>query len=255
MLQPETKKNQSALASYCRSGQMPKIEGVHQRHVKHYRRLVYNVVDDMLQSAFPITYDFLEKEQWDELVQDFFTNHPCQSPQIWYMPKEFYEYHARLKNSIIKSYPFLIELLWFEWLEVELFMMEDKKASFTTHGSVSTDALVLNPEHHFQHFSYPVHTKKPSAITFKNIGEYYLVLHRDPESGSISFTEVTAPTLHMLELLANEPLSAGEVLQKVSLSFNFSINEQTIQYAFEFFQKALADKLILGFINRKHYDQ
>jgi uncharacterized protein len=204
-------------------------------------------VDDMLQSAFPITHEFLGEEKWKELVNDFFSYHPCQSPHVWYMPKEFYQYHATSPNTIIKSIPFLIELLWFEWLEVELFMMEDKVVPFSRQGNLLTDALVLNPEHHFQHFRYPVHIKKPAEIIPKDIGHYYLVLHRDPGSGSISFTEVAPPILRMLELLANELLTANEIFEKVAFEFNFPKNEEMKQYAFQFFQKAMTDQLILGF--------
>ena len=129
MLQPETFRYQSSLASYCRGGHSREIKGINQNNVKQYRRLVYNVVDDMLQSAFPITYDFVDEDEWNYLVNDFFSSHSCQSPQAWYMPKEFYGYLEKAENPIAKKYPFLLELLWFEWLEVELFMMANKTAS------------------------------------------------------------------------------------------------------------------------------
>ncbi len=247
MLQPETFRYQSSLASYCRGGHLREIKGINQNNVKQYRRLVYNVVDDMLQSAFPITYDFVDEDEWNYLVNDFFSSHSCQSPQVWYMPKEFYGYLERAENPIVKKYPFLLELLWFEWLEVELFMMADKTASYSKQGSLLTDVLILNPEHHFQYFQYPVHLKKPSEISVKDQGHYYLVLHRDPDLGSVSFTEVAAPVLRLLELLSSRPLKATNVIEQVGTEFGFLLNEEMKQYAFQFFQKALSMQLILGY--------
>ena len=102
-----TYKHQSNLAAYCRTGKLPEIPGIISENVSQYRRLVYNVVDDMLQNAYPLTVDLFTKKEWDKTVNDFFTNHPCQSPQVWYMPKEFYNYLTEIKNPLLKKYPFL----------------------------------------------------------------------------------------------------------------------------------------------------
>jgi len=165
LLHETTYRHQSDLARYCRTGKYKAIPGVREQHVGHYRRLVYNVVDDMLQGAYPLTHHLLAAREWKALVQDFFSHHPCQSPQVWYMPKELYHYMSQKEHKLFKKYPFLQELLWFEWLEVELFMMEDRPAAYTTIGKLDTDALVLNPELHLQHFIYPVHLKQAGQIT------------------------------------------------------------------------------------------
>lgn len=246
MLALETYHHQSTFANYCRTGELTEIKGIHQINIKQYRRLVYNVADDMLQSAFPITYNFLEQDEWDQLVNDFFSHHACQSPQVWYMPKEFYEY-CSLSRALHKKYPFLLELLWFEWLEVELFMMEDKFADCIGKGSIYSDPLVLNPEHHFQHFHYPVHLRNPEEISASNKANYYLVLHRNPESGSVNFTQVSAPTLRILELLAEKPLTANQIFQQVCTELNLSIAEEMKNHVFDFFQNSLSAQLILGF--------
>lgn len=54
-----THQHQSALAAYCRTGELPDIPGVVMENVPQYRRLVYNVIDDMLQNAYPLTYEYL----------------------------------------------------------------------------------------------------------------------------------------------------------------------------------------------------
>ena len=46
---------QKPLGEYCRTGVELKIPGVTPGRVHHYRRLVYNVVRDTLDTAYPIT--------------------------------------------------------------------------------------------------------------------------------------------------------------------------------------------------------
>ncbi|HEY0298656.1 MAG TPA: DNA-binding domain-containing protein, partial [Arachidicoccus sp.] len=128
-MQPLTKtfEQQSKLAFFCRTGKYETLENVNENNVYHYRRLVFNVVEDMLQSAYPLASELLTKEEWINVTKDFFANHPCVSPQVWSMPKEFYEYLFAIEHHpLMTKYPFLQELLWFEWLEVEMYMMEDK---------------------------------------------------------------------------------------------------------------------------------
>jgi hypothetical protein len=193
MQQPEaaTHRYQSALAAYCRTGRYKDLPGVRTRHVNHYRRLVFNVVEDMLRSAYPLTHHLLSGREWKAMVQDFFAHHPCQSPQVWYMPKELYEYLLQKEHALLRKYPFLSELLWLEWLEVELFMMEDRPASYIAAGDMLTDSLILNPEHHLQHFQYPVHIKQARQISDADKGDYFLVLFRKPENGEVAFMNLS----------------------------------------------------------------
>ncbi len=88
----DTYQQQSKLADYCRTGNVPDLKGVNYENLPHYRRLVFNIAADVIETAYPITHSFLEKEVWDKLVHDYFAEHKCQTPQVWRMPLEFYDY-------------------------------------------------------------------------------------------------------------------------------------------------------------------
>ena len=174
----ETTKNyQSALAAYCRTGNYTFIPGVNEKNVTHYRRLVYNVIKDSLRTSYPLTVNLLSETRWEELVNNFFSNYPCQSPQVWYMPREFYEYIIVNEKALNEEYPFLSELLWFEWLEVELYMMKDIIIEYKSTGDLLSDKLIINPEHTLQQFDFPVHLKKARSISAEDKGNYYLSIH------------------------------------------------------------------------------
>lgn len=245
LLRDHTRFQQSALATYCRTGDYQPIPGVKAAHVHHYRRLVYNVVDDSLQSSYPLTFQLLDTDDWDNLVQAFFSEHGCQSPQVWYMPREFYEWYQGYASPLKELYPFLAELLWFEWLEVELYMMEDIAAVFKA-GDLASGALVLNPEHHLQYFTYPVHLKQAAAITAADQGHYFLCLHRHPESGEILFNDLSPAFVHMLELLAVAPMDQAALVSQTCELLQIPANEDIRRATAAFFARAAAQQLILG---------
>jgi hypothetical protein len=64
-----------------------------------------------------------------------------------------------------KQFPFLLELLQFEWLEIEVFMMEDADIPrFVPESTSKQKILVGNPEIKILGLQYPIHTKKPRIL-------------------------------------------------------------------------------------------
>ena len=243
-----TRQHQSNLALYCRSGKLTEIPGINKDNIIQYRRLVYNVVDDMLQNAYPLTYQTLTVKEWNNVVKDFFTNHPCQSPQVWYMPKEFYEYLVETKHPLLKTYLFLKELLEFEWMEVELFMMEDKPVIVNETGDILLNKMLLNPEHKLMHFNYPVHLKNPLDIRESQKGNYFVVAHRNQE-GEVIFTECNPGLIRMLEYLQENPLSIKDLIKNLKKEYALPLTVEDHQKLVLFFREAYQQNLIAGFEN------
>lgn len=167
-------------AGYCRTGNFVRLKKTTPNRLPHYRKLVFNVIDDTLQTAYPLTFGLLTKPEWKELVNDFFGTHNCQSYQVWKMPYELYQYVLNNRLSIKQKYPQLLNLLLFEWMEIEVFMMEDiETPSFKTSGQLITDDLILNPEHFLLATEYPVHYKKAKEISAADKSIYYILIFRE----------------------------------------------------------------------------
>lgn len=241
-----TRQYQSELAAYCRTGQLEKIPGIVKENVPQYRRLVMNVVDDMLQNAYPLTHQLLQGNEWDQAVADFFSNHACQSPQVWYMPKEFYEYLSGIQYPLLKAYPFLEELLWFEWIEVELFMMEDIPVTANPSGNLLADRLVLNPEHRLLAFTYPVHQKNPGMISGEDKGSYFVIAHRN-SSGEVLFTGASAAVIRMIEYLVEANYSVNELYTLFEEEYTVHLTVTDRQAVLQFLKNAVMQQLIAGF--------
>lgn len=250
-MQPLTKtfQQQSKLANFCRTGEYETLENVNVKNVPHYRRLVFNVVEDMLQTAYPLTFELLGEKEWLNITKDFFARHACVSPQVWYMPKEFYTYLSEQDNRPLhKRYPFLLELLWFEWLEVEIYMMEDKTVeNYSSEGNIQNDLLIINPEIHLQHFQYPVHLKNAKDISENDKGNYFLSLHRDPDNGEIIFTSLSPALLRFLELLSETPMNIDVPANIICKEMNIDRTNDIDKMLQTFVRNALDTKLILGY--------
>lgn len=243
----QTRQYQSYLAGYCRTGILQDIPGIHNGNVVHYRKLVMNVVDDMLQNAYPLTHDLLQEAEWDSLVADFFAGHSCKSPQVWYMPKELMEFLVDTDHALLKQYPMLRNLLQFEWMETAMFMMQDIPVVYTRNGDLLFSKLVLNPEHRLTALDYPVHRKKASEMGPEDQQPYYLAVHRD-EAGQIIFTELSPALVRVIEHLQERAVSIQELYQLIEQDWGIQLEETDHLAIIHFLEQAYQEGLIKGFM-------
>lgn len=223
LLTPETKELQSKLAQYCRTGRLSLEKEVNQKHVGHYRRLVYNIIDDILENAFPLFHGYLEKEKWNEAVHLFFSSHNCQTFQVWKVPGEFYEFacNADLKTKF--KAPFLDDLLLFEWIELDLHTMKDEEfPNFTVEENWKTGVPCINPEYRILSVQYPVHTIPPSQLSDSQKGQYFILIWRRPDTCEIEFMDIS-----ILHAAAIEKIEEGKTISEIAaeLAPHFSITD------------------------------
>lgn len=252
MLKKETQLQQNLLADYCRTGIEPEgLIGINKENLHHYRRLVYNIVTDILETAYPITYSYLNKEIWNDLVNEYFTEHKCQTTQVWRMPLEFYEYCIAKNKTEELNTPFLNDLLYFEWLELDVHTMEDiDYPPFKIEGDLLSEQIVLNPEYRIIPLSFPVHTTPPGEELTAKKGNYFLLIYREKESGNVQFVDLSMFYTYVLENIAN-----GALLKDILVEANsaFGINDIKLlkDKSLHFMEDLRNRKFILGFSKAK----
>lgn len=243
----DTAVQQSRLANYCRTGVLEPIKGLTENRVGNYRRLVYNVIDDTLQTAFPLTYNLLTEEEWDETVNQFFSNHACQSTSVWKMPYEFYQYIEETDTKLKSIYPFLTELLLFEWMEIELYMMEDMQfPEVEISGNFESKAILFNPEFKLMQLSYPVHQKNPNKIIETDKGEYFLLMFRDKLSGAIQFVNLSLFYAWLTEKIHVSQKPLKNILSEGADLFGIDY-ESLLNNSISFLSELKTKSFILGF--------
>jgi hypothetical protein len=249
LLKEETYLQQAKLAGYCRNGEVPAdLIDINKENLYQYRRLCYNIVSDIIETAYPITYSLLESDIWDDLIRNFFADHKCQTPQVWKMPLEFHGYC--IENAIQEklNIPFLNDLLYFEWLELEVHTMEDSPYPvFDTKGNWLKDKIALNPEHRLIRLSFPVHLLSPKEITEEKRGDYFLLIYREKESGNVQFIDLSMFYTFVLENLKNGALLEDILTETNSL---FQINDVKLlkERALAFITDLKKRGFVLGFL-------
>lgn len=236
---------QNDLGRYCQTGKNPP-ESSKPQNMKHYRRLVYNIMRDTLDRAFPISRHLLEKEEWKTLCDQFFAEHPIPYPQVWKMSKAFCEYYEANKFPIFEKYPFLKELFTFEWLEIEVFMMEDiLSGPFESISSWKPETILVgNPEIKIQVLSYPFYKKAVKEINSSDHGQYLVSIHRDYDSKKVFFNEISLPMLDILVQLNEKNTAVKDLYQLINKYYKTPLEvEQAINELIPF---GINNGLILG---------
>jgi len=249
LLKNETYHHQSTLAQYFRNGKEVSIKGTKSGRLPHYRRLVFNVIKDALETTYPISFKYIEKNIWEEMVYNFFSIHKCSDPQVWRMPKEFYQFCKSNDYAEIYAIPFLNDLLWFEWLEVELYMMEDiEYPEYKSSKNWLTKKVAVNPEHRLIKLEYPVHLEKPFD-TIKKKGDYFLLLHREKESGRIQFMNLSVLFAFLIENISKSEKTVEQILNDIL--FIFGINDLVLlqNEAYRFLEDLKSKGFVLGILN------
>lgn len=244
-LEDTTYQAQSSLSRYCRDGEITEIPGVRSERLPHYRRLVFNVVKDALNTAYPITRKYIDEKDWEGLQFRFFSGHACSHPQIWRMPEELIGYCKEYEGGLCNKYPALIDILRFDWQEVHLFMMPD--IPMPTHREVKpewNDIPVLEPEMQLLVLTYPVHIVHPSELKNSQPGQFVSLAWRNRDSGQVSFMDISIFFALVLDILSSSPCPLYEAGKKAALTVGISDEETWRQRLGEFVSKLHSRRLI-----------
>lgn len=211
MLKTETKIIQHQLADYCKSNHSEEILGVKKDRLHHYKRLIYNIIDDAIESAYPIARSILSDEQWTEMIDAFVSEHQCHHPQLFRMPEELIDF-VQLKNFDEKfNLPHLVDTLHFEWAEVEIHSMQDQDLPIVNiTGNFLNSIIIFSPYCQLLSLAYPIH-KLNSVDIINAKGEYFMLVYRE-ENGTVQYLELTALTHFLISNLSEENTTLIELL-------------------------------------------
>jgi len=208
---------------------------------------VFNVIDDTLRSAFPLTVDLFSEEEWETTTRRFFASHRCNSYSVWKMPFEFYQYILSSEEELLNKFPFLEELLLFEWTEIEIHMMEDKAfPEISITGDFENDMIAINPEFKILQMKYSVHLKNPNEITETDEGAYFVLIFRQPGTGNVQFTDISYFFFWLIQKIINEQKLLTDLLGEAEQTFGVE-RSILLTNTIPFLRELQQNKFILGF--------
>jgi len=143
-----------------------------------YSELVYNRFEDFVMTSFPLFTSFVE-DDIREILKEF-VRREHRSPLLMDVGNEFLNFFVSLKHPVKERLPFLEELLLLEWLEIEIFNVNDDMSDtdFHWHGRYR-----LHKSSCLSRFSYPVHRAEELSAEeiIEGKGRYNLLIFRDRE--------------------------------------------------------------------------
>lgn len=154
---------QQQFCNCIRSPQSELPKALPAERMQIYRDLLFNNVCSFINLVYPVTRAILPELQWQKLLNEFFQKAKCDSPFYNDISLQFREYLTDCQHPSLKEYPWLAELLQFEWLELYLDTVEIEKIIVTRQ-----DEWQLNTQVWVLVYQYPVY-QWSSSMTISEI--------------------------------------------------------------------------------------
>lgn len=228
-------------ANYCRTGEVTELEGTKSHRLPQYRRLVFTIIVDSLQQAYPIAYDLLGDAVWRNTVSHFFATHNCTENEVWKMPHDFllYAYDQKLEEKL--NIPYLIELLELEWTEIEIFGMPDVLIEQHTIQDIWKDNFQINPYLKILNFNYPIHKIRKDE-NLKHKGNYFVLCYRDLDTLKVQFLEITTLGAVILNAL-NDGMDLTQTVNQIATEIDI---DESYTISIEKFIQDMQTRKVIG---------
>lgn len=195
----------------------PAPAGIEDRRLGIYRDLLFNNIEGLLASNFPVIRKLLGERRWTALVRDFYRDHRCHTPLFAEIAREFLRYLPERDDG---DPPFLAELAHYEWVELAL-QLSEAQAPQDDAGIGDADLLEhapqLSPLAWPLAYAWPVHRLGPEHQPEQPPPAPTLLLLRREADGEVRFSELSPLAFRLIERIGETPeLSAREQLQALA---------------------------------------
>jgi len=247
---PGLKAQQEALAAHLRDpAHAPPPEGLSDRGGQVYRRLIYNNIQGLLATNFPVLRRLLGDDAWRALVRDFLAMHRAESPYFLEVGREFLDYLAEERGDQAGDPPFLLELAHYEWVELALAVAAEELAEVPAdpHGDLLAGRPVLSPTAWSLQYRFPVHRIGP-GFQPEEPGDQstFLVVYRDRDH-AIGFLEINPVTARLLQLLEEEGGETGEeLLRRIATEIGHGDPERVVAAGADILADLAQRDVVLG---------
>lgn len=225
------KAKQAEFAAYIRNPEHAAVpDDVDPQRMAMYRELFFNNINSFLSSNFPVLRTILTDEQWQELAQDFFVSHRCQTPHFSEIAEEFLDYLQNQRNSV-DDYPFLLELAHYEWVEMAVSIAQATPNYGDPHfvNNILQQHLTLSPVAWPLVYQFPVERIGPEFLPQSAPDQpSYLIVYRDRED-QVHFMQTTPYTYRLLQLIEENSDKSGEdYLQILAAELPDTLDRQSV---------------------------
>ncbi|WP_321313611.1 putative DNA-binding domain-containing protein [Halarcobacter sp.] len=179
-----------------------------------YQRLVFQRYEEVLRNSFPLFIKEVDEELFENSIKDFMKKTPS-TPFLWKVPKDYIKFVKR--NKLFNKQKYLYELLYLDWIEIEIYMREykfSKKKRFSY-----KDTYKLSKSARIKKFKYDILNKE---YTIRR--ENFVVIYYDFETNEVVYREINHLIYELLKRLVKKQ-EIGKILRELCLENEIDFKE------------------------------
>jgi hypothetical protein len=198
---------------------VPVPEGLDPRRMEIYSNLIFHNIASLISEFFPVIYSMSSKEEWENLIREFFISYRAETPYFPKLAEEFLQFLLG-REGANETPDYFISLAHYEWIELGLFISESElPESLLDDASLRSQTLHLSDLAIPIAYQYPVHQIQDGWEEHKQVT--YLLVFRDQED-DVRFFE--------LQPLAYELLSAMQNAEDAGLNVEEWLKNKAIEF-------------------------
>ena len=179
-----------------------------------YQRLVYYRFEEIIKNTFPEFIKHISENELEKTVYEFLKN-PPNTPFVWQIAKDYVKFAK--KNKLFHDRKYLYELLYFDWIEVEVTMKEYKTPKTSEFSWQNSYKLAKSAR--IKRCKYDIINKD-----YETKRENYLIIYFDFESLDVLFREINQFIYVLIQRL-DKKTTLEEVLQQLCLENEIDLDE------------------------------
>lgn len=190
---------------------VPPIEGIEQRRLDIYAELLFNNIEGLLASNFPVIRSLYDQAGWNRLVREFFAEHQSRTPLFLEIGREFQRYLEARQEQERGDPPFLLELAHYEWAELALSIDENEidAVPHNPDGDPLDGIPVMSPLAWPLGYRFPVHQIGPDFRPQEAPEQPTLLLLVRDRRDAVSFIEINPLTALLIQKLQENVKNTG----------------------------------------------
>lgn len=179
-------------------------EGFENTAINVYQKLVLIRYIEVIKNSFPLFIDEISQNKLEKSVKAFMKNSP-KTPFVWQIPNEYRKFVKKAKLFDDKKY--LYELMYYDWIEIEIYMKEykfkkQKKFSYKQKYILSKSARI-------KRFKFDIINKE-----YKTKRENFVAIYQNFETIDVVYREINQLIFLILKRI-NKKQSLGDVLKEI----------------------------------------
>ncbi len=179
-----------------------------------YQKLVFNRYEEIVKSTFIEFSKYVSEDELEKSIYEFLKNPPS-TPFIWQIANDYRKFVK--KQKLFHNRKYLYELLYFDWIEVEIYMKEYKKIK---KPKFSWDnSYFLAPWSRIKKCNFDIINKNHETKR-----ENFLVIYYDYKSDDVLFREINQ-FIYTLVKDANKKQSISKTLELLCKENEIDFNE------------------------------